>query len=131
MDDTQNTPETADTTASTDLVFPTGADVYDSIMGNIEPDLLSSNIEKLDAQYEGETEEQRQARYDRYEQAYARYDEEYAIWEANLQQDVVAYRRAALQSAEAESRSEEQNVLAQLEQGFDTDVIPASPSLAA
>lgn len=100
------------------LNFPTGEEVYDSIMGEIEPELLTANIPHLDEQYVNETEEDRAARYERYNTAYAAYDEAYAKWEADLNTLVTSYRHDALSSAEAQSKQDDETAMTQLEQSF-------------
>jgi|CXWL01.1.fsa_nt_gi transketolase len=121
MDDTQ----TVQTPATDDLVFPSGTEVYDSIMSGIDPELLSANIPTLDAAYADETEEEKKARYERYSVSFAKYDEEYAKWESKLNSAVSDYRKTALQSAEAESRSADTDVLSQLEKDLEANALPA------
>lgn len=109
-------------TAAQPLVFPTGAELYDQIMGPIEPELLTANIPHLDEQYTDEPPEDRAKRYERYTKAYAKYDEAYAAWHASFHQEVTVYRRDALKSAEQESKSEEVGLLAQLEQDIESEL---------
>src|SRR3989344_1364855 len=92
-----------------------GTEVYDGLMANIEPELLSANIPHIDDAYVNESEQDRKVRYERYTAAFAKYDEAYALWEAQLNEAVTTYRRDALKSAEQESRSEDGNALAALE----------------
>lgn len=121
MDDTQ-TPS-----AGTDpLTFPTGNEVYDSLMGSIEPELLSANIPHLDDPYIGESEADHAARYERYTAAFVKYDEAYANWEAQLNSTVTTYRRTALQTAEAESRAEDASALSMLEENLEQATPPAA-----
>lgn len=114
-------PQAAPASAPADdgaIQFPTGEEVYDSIMGGIEPELISVNIPHLDEQYANETEEEKSARYERYTQAFAKYDEAYAKWEAELNTLVTNYRHEALSSAEAQSKQEDAGALSQLEESF-------------
>ena len=71
-------------TTTQDIVFPSGTEVYDGLMVDIEPELLSANIPHLDEPYVGESEEDRKKRYDRYTEAFAKYDEAFAKWEAGF-----------------------------------------------
>lgn len=52
--------------------------LYNEIMRQIEPDLLSTAVGGLAAKYAGETAEQRQHRHDKYEQAYRTFDRIFA-----------------------------------------------------
>lgn len=100
------------------LFFPTGAEVYDALMAGIEPDLVSTTIPTLDEKYAEETEEQKKSRYERYSAAFAAYDEAYAKWEQEMRGIVKDYRKNALQSAEADSRSADETMLTTLESQF-------------
>lgn len=102
-------------TTNQDIVFPTGTEVYDGLMVDIEPELLSSNIPHLDAPYVGESEEDHKKRYERYTAAFAKYDEAFAKWEAGLKEAVAKYRRDALKFAEDKSRSNDVNALSLIE----------------
>lgn len=102
------------------LVIPTGAELYDQIMGAIEPELLSANVPHLDEKYAGESDADRAKRYDRYTKAYAQYDKRYAAWESDMKNKVHAYRKTAFNSVEAESREEEVDSLKQLEADIET-----------
>lgn len=111
-------------TAPTPLVFPTGDELYDQLMGSIEPELLTENIPHLDDKYTNESEDNRAKRYEHYTKSYEQYDEAFAAWHTNFHKKVTVYRREALRSAERESKTEEVPVLAQLEQ----DISSALPS---
>lgn len=118
MDSTQTSA-----TAAQPLVFPTGTELYDQIMGPIEPELLSANIPHLDEKYTEESEGDRKKRYERYTNAYAKYDEQYAKWEADMKNKVHLYRKSAFRSAEAKSRKEEIVLLQKIEE----DIVTALP----
>lgn len=109
-------------------IFPSGEEVYDGLMAQIEPELLSANIPHLDEAYPSETEEEKKARYDRYSAAFVKYDEMYAEWEKNLNEIVTDYRKDALTSAETESKQEDASALAQLEQNFGDAPVAATPA---
>jgi len=106
---------TLDPTSDLDIQIPTGEEIYNAIMGEIEPELLSQNIPSLDEKYSGETEEERAKRLKRYQEAYKTYDEKYTKWIEGLKQLVEKARRHAIQSAEKESRDKELVGLAYLE----------------
>jgi len=92
-----------------------GEDVYNALMGGIEPDLLTFNLPLLEEKYKNETSEQRASRYRHYEEAYAAYDKMFEEWNAQYQEKVKARKRQALASAEAKNREEEQPLLADIE----------------
>jgi hypothetical protein len=103
-----------------ELTFPTGQEVYDALMAQIEPELVSANVAHLDEKYANESEADRKVRYERYTQAFMKYDEAYREWESALHAAVSTYRRDAFRSAETDSRTEETNALAQLERDMET-----------
>jgi len=93
----------------------TGEEIYDTLMKDIDVDLLTANVNGLEEKYKGETKAQRAARLERYKKSYAAYDKAYALWTERLHQLVTDARRTALKSAEAQSKSEEEKVLSSLE----------------
>jgi len=95
--------------------FPTGQEIYDGIMGRIEPELLTANLDRLDDPYKGETPEEHKKRYERYSRAFAQYKVEYGKWVANLNQAVAAYKRAVTQAAEGAEKEQEAELLKHLE----------------
>lgn len=107
-----------DQTGNSEFVLPTGQQVYDALMGEIEPDLLTTSIPLLEEKHKGESDEERSMRYRRYEQAYEQYDQAFAAWSVTLQNAVHDYRREALRSAEEASREKEASALQQLEQAI-------------
>ncbi len=108
------------------LVFPTGTEVYDALMGAIDPELLSANLEHLDDAYASETQEARKVRYERYSDAFAKYDQAFAVWQTELQKTVHAYRRTAMQSAEADSKVQDEESLTVLEQDIESVSSPSA-----
>ncbi len=97
------------------LTFPTGAEVYDALMATIEPELMSANIPVLDDKYVGESEEEKAARYERYSRAFDAYDAAYDKWKNDMHVVVKDYKKTALKTAEAESRTKDASVLGNLE----------------
>ncbi len=97
------------------FTMPTGDEIYDGLMCDIEMDLISVNLPKLDAKYANETPEDREARLERYQKAYAKYDEAYAIWMGEMNALVEKNRRNALRSAEAKEREQEAVALSALD----------------
>lgn len=109
------TPTPTDDSGVTAAGLPRGEDIYDALMGRIEPDLLTTNIPHLDEKYAGETTEEKAARYKRYEAAYAAYDAAFQQWIAELHVRAGGYRRDALRSAEQKDRQQEAAALSSLE----------------
>jgi RPA family protein len=97
---------------------PSGQELFDVIMGNIEPELTSVGAEKAKVTYVAETLEQRKARMQRYELAFERYDQAYEGYMATLHAQVGRYRQASFQNVELKDRSREEGVLDKLSSMF-------------
>lgn len=102
-------------TNTSGITVPSGTEIYDSIMGKIELDLLTASIPLLEKKYEDETAEARAKRLERYKKAYAEYDKAFADWNKKLQELLHAYRRGALASAESDVKAKEDATLNNLE----------------
>ncbi|MCA9370925.1 MAG: hypothetical protein KC680_03120 [Candidatus Peregrinibacteria bacterium] len=98
--------------------LPSGQAIYDMIMQEIEPELLTQSIPTLTAKYASETLQQRTERFARYEKAYKEYDKAYEVYMQNVQLQVRVYKKEALQSAEHTSLQKEESLLKKLEQSF-------------
>ncbi|OGJ56027.1 hypothetical protein A2635_04955 [Candidatus Peribacteria bacterium RIFCSPHIGHO2_01_FULL_51_9] len=98
-----------------EIKIPSGEEVYNAIMGRIDPDLLTGTIPTLETKYKGESEMQRAARLERYKKAYKEYDRQYAAWTQEVQVLVARARREALQSAEKKERVKEEQILQSLD----------------
>jgi len=63
-------------------------EIYDLLMYDIEPDLATENIKYLDSVYEGETEDEREIRLERYRYAfeifYDRFEILMKLWKKEL-----------------------------------------------
>lgn len=92
---------------SGDMQLPTGEQVYDSIMCQIEPELLLSNLQNLDAPYLGESEQHRTERYERYGKAFAKYQGHYQAWIKSLKSAVNVYKKAVIKASEKVSASDD------------------------
>lgn len=108
--------------------LPTGTDVYDGIMSDIEPDLVSSMIPLLDMKYAGETSQQNRMRLAKYRAAYEEYGRRFAQWATEMNQLVTKYRKGALKLEEQESRAKEDSALLSIEDQFNTTT-SSTPSL--
>jgi hypothetical protein len=99
-----------------DLKIPTGEELYNFLMKDIEPDLLTSQLPLLDERYKNESPEAAAARAARYEKAFAEYEKRLSAYMAELNAKVREYQRTAMQSIEHEERAEEEQKLSGLEQ---------------
>ncbi len=95
-----------------------GEAMYNMLMMQIEPDLVTSSLPVLNDKYKNETPEQSAARAKRYEAAFAEYEKRLSEYLGNLQQKTHEYRRTALQSAEQDEKDKDNQKLHSLEQAF-------------
>ena len=103
-----------------EIKIPSGEEVYNGIMGRIEPELLTTVIPTLEEKYKGETEAQRAARLERYKKAYEEYDRQYEAWTLELKTLVTRARREALESAEKKEKVKEEVVLQNIDSQMKT-----------
>ena len=103
--------------ASPGVQIPTdGKELYDSIMKDIEPDLLMDVIPTLDAKYAGETPEQNAERQARYQKAFTEYDKRYADAMAALNSGIrIGQHKVYANVEKADSERETQSILTDLE----------------
>lgn len=97
------------------LQLPASDDVYDQIMGGIEPELVSTGIPSLTTKYKNETPQQATARAARYAKAFAEYDKQFQDYVTALDAKVHTYQRDALASAEKRDRTQDEQAMAGLE----------------
>jgi hypothetical protein len=90
-------------------VILSGQEIYDMIMSGIEPELTSSQLPLLDEKYVTETEDEKNARADRYEHAFEEYDKQFQAYSDKWADDLRKYKRAAVQSVEQAHRDTEEN----------------------
>ncbi len=105
-------------TDGTTAVFPTGTQVYDTLMSRIEQDLTTAHLPTLKEKYKDETPEESSARQKRYELAYFLYDQAFAHWANDLHQTVHEYRRESLKNTEAKARTGDLSVMTNIEEAF-------------
>lgn len=91
--------------------IPTGRELYDALMGHIEPELVTDAVKMIDGKYNDETPENHAMRMKRYNLAFERYEESYRQYMATLDAQVTRYRRAAFAHTELQDRSAEESVL--------------------
>jgi hypothetical protein len=97
------------------LQLPTGEELYNFLMKDIDTDLLTDQLALLDEKYKNETPEQAAERAKRYEKSFAEYETRLAAYMGELNAKVHEYQHAAMKSAEHEERVEETNALGNLE----------------
>ncbi len=95
--------------------LPTGQEIYDKLMLNIEPELVTKNLNVLDAPYKDESPASRTKRYKKYAKAFAEYRKKYKAWIQNLNRAVQTYKRAVKKAIENVSKHEEDQALRSLE----------------
>lgn len=98
--------------------LPSAQEIYDSLMKDIEPELLTANIASLKEKYAGESDAERKQRMQRYQRAYKAYDKAYVAYIQNLKTSVNGYRKDALRSVEKRSQARDADLLLRLEQSF-------------
>lgn len=93
-------------------------ELYDSIMKDIEPDLLTSNLSKLEEQYKDESEEERAIRMLRYDAANKEFNERLDSYVAEVKESARTKRRKALKEKEAADQEREEKLLINMENQF-------------
>lgn len=91
--------------------LPSGREIYDWIMGQIEPELMSSALTLLKQKYTNETSEKKEARRIRYNQAFAKYYEMYQAYIEDMHARIRRYHREAMRSLEEHDRQREEQSL--------------------
>ena len=95
--------------------IPSGQEIYDAVMREIEPELISTSLPTLNEKYKDETPVEKEARKERYNKAFAEYYKRYTTRIAQLEEQVRCYRKEAMRSAEAVNTELEQKKLFALE----------------
>ncbi len=103
-----------------------GAEVYDQIMGAIEPDLTNAQRPLLIEKYKDETPEQTQVRMERYNQAFAEYEKQYKAYRVKRDGEMRSFENTLRKSVEKSATSDETNALQNLESQFNTPDTPAA-----
>jgi hypothetical protein len=97
-----------------------GRAIYDALMYEIEPELLSQNLKGVDEVREGETDERYQARQERYKKAFAEYDKQYAKYMDSIHAEIRKLKKESRIAAEKDAKSEDSkqqdNLLSQISQ---------------
>lgn len=100
------------------LALPYPEEVYDRLMEQIEPELMTAQLPTLDERYKDEAPEQADARRERYAKAFAAYDEKFREYRRDIESQARRYQRTAVSSTEEQSRLREQERIVIFEQSF-------------
>lgn len=109
------------TQTSATVAFPAlppvfqGDDLYDTIMNEIEPDLVSSAYETLDEKYKNETPAEKSARQARYDKAFAEYERRFALYTNEWNSRLRTFQTGLIKAMEADDRDEDSGLMSQLE----------------
>ena len=95
------------TTSTANQTLQTGEQIYNTIMVQIEPDLLTTSTVKVDSPETGESDGQYAARMERYRKAFATYERCFEAYVAYLRDESRRTRLDARVSAESKSNAEE------------------------
>lgn len=82
-------------------VIPSAVELYDLLMKDIEPELLSNAIAGLALKYRKETKEEAAKRAERYAKAFAAYDRKLEIYIGELNAQIRKFGKEAAASMEA------------------------------
>lgn len=99
-------------------VLPAPEELYDQLMGPIEPELLSSAIPGLEAKYAGESKSDAKKRAARYQAAFAAYKKRFDDYAAQMRDATRNFERLALGAAEQFSQASEQSAMSGLSSQF-------------
>lgn len=109
------TNQTSATGIPTPPAIMDGNEVYDMLMAEIEPDLVTANLPTLQEKYKDETPEQTKVRGERYKAAFIEYKKRYAEYAAKQEQEVRDYGRHLIGSVEQKSEARDADALGDLE----------------
>lgn len=93
---------------------------YDEAMRFIEPDLMLNAIGRLEAFYTGETEQERQQRFVRYEQAFAVFDEAIGSAGAEMEGKLRILRNEKNAQALRQQEQQDAQAMSGIAEQFDT-----------
>ncbi len=95
--------------------------LYDTIMGQIEPDLTTGQIDHLDEKYKGETDEEKKQRHAAYEEAFVLFEKIFKQVTEKVEADVREQHLKAQKQRNAEEQKEKTQEMTQAEQLLDAD----------
>ncbi len=95
--------------------IPDGTEVYNSIMGAIEPDLTTENLPKLEAKYRSETAAETKVRAERYKKAFMEYKVRYTQFKRDQDAAISAYSHAVMGAVKTGTDARDEHVMSDLE----------------
>ena len=98
--------------------IPTGQELYDAIMCEIEPELTTDGVKRIAQTYKDETPHERYERKKRYILAFERYDQAYEGYIQTLQTQVDRYCKSSFEAAEVEDREQEKSSMDAIHQAI-------------
>jgi hypothetical protein len=93
-------------------------DIYDMLMFDIEPELMTDMLTTLEDIYKGETRSQRKKRMQRYAEAFHEFGERFALLMELWKGEIHVFKENALKSIKESATSVDQAKLQELEQLF-------------
>lgn len=95
--------------------IPSGKEIYDSIMQEIEPELTTEGVSLLPQKYQNETPEAARARAERYKRAWHVYKERFDTYKSELHEKVKRYSKQTVTALEDASKNAEALALEEIE----------------
>ncbi len=93
--------------------------LYDAIMREIEPELLTDMIPYLDELYAYETPEEKQLRAERYERAYELFEQRFQTFAESWMKELQTLKKTMTRSKEQKEGQKEQDALLSMEHSFE------------
>jgi len=100
--------------------IPTAQELYDLWMSQIEPELVTANIDHVDERHAGETPEERKARYARYAEAFQMFDDHRKAVDLAVRKRCSEYTRQMDKAAEREQGTLDKATLDSLDTAIQT-----------
>lgn len=92
-----------------------GEAIYDSIMQEIEPELMTKVLPTLEEKYKNETPEQKTARAERYTKAFTEYEKRYQAYLLSEESKLRTFKRAAFKGVEERTGEDDRARLTQID----------------
>lgn len=97
-----------------------GAEIYNSIMREIEPELTTDQVPLMKEKYQNETSEQKKTRGERYAKAMEEYERRYAAYLQEQDAKVRLFKIGAIHFVEDKAAENDQQKLLAIESSFNT-----------
>lgn len=109
---------TSPQTASAQQQDEISREIYDSLMAEIEPDLLLASIPLLDIKYAAETPTEHEARMKRYAVAYKKFEEAFLAFKSGVKGSIRTAKKQSLREKEQESAAVDREKLDAISKKF-------------